>query len=483
MSVRIILVLSVLSIALSGCRSTPSSSADSVPQTARESVSQGAILHCWCWSFKTIEENLPAIRDAGFSAIQTSPANTCIVGEDGGMDLYGNGKWYYQYQPTDWKIGNYQLGTRDDFISMCRKADELGIAVIVDVLPNHTTPDESALSEDFINAAGGIDALYHADGRRNLANYSDRLLCTTSAMGGLPDVDTENPLFQAYFLAYLNDLISCGADGFRFDTAKHIALPDDPACDPGRENDFWPVVTGRKPVNGVYLQNADSLFIYGEILQGNNSREDAYSEYIGVTASQYGTVLQRALQNRDFQAKNLSVFRVNGCENSIVTWVESHDNYANEGKSASLTNFELRAGYAAIASRSSGVPLFFNRPKGPEATQFPAGARIGESGNDEWNSPEVVAVNRFRTAMSGRDEQLSNGGSDGNDRSLLVVTRGEDGAAVGAVIINVSGTETVPFSIPFRNGTYTEHVGGGQVKVRGNTLSGEAAPESILVIW
>ncbi|MBQ2124637.1 MAG: hypothetical protein II196_02475 [Spirochaetales bacterium] len=41
------------------------------------------------------------------------------------MELLGNkgtGKWYYHYQPTDWKIGNYQLGTRDDFISMCKKA-------------------------------------------------------------------------------------------------------------------------------------------------------------------------------------------------------------------------------------------------------------------------------------------------------------------------------------------------------------------------
>lgn len=36
-----------------------------------------------------------------------------------------------------------------------------------------------------------------------------------------------------------------------------------------------------------------------------------------------------------------------------------------------------------------------------------------------------MAVNAFRKAMTGRDEQLSNGGNDGKNRSLLVVSRGE----------------------------------------------------------
>ena len=92
----------------------------------KQSIHDGAILHAFCWSFKTIEENLPKIKESGFTAVQTSPANTCLEGEYGGLELMGKdltGKWYYHYQPTDWKIGNYQLGTRDDFISMCKKAE------------------------------------------------------------------------------------------------------------------------------------------------------------------------------------------------------------------------------------------------------------------------------------------------------------------------------------------------------------------------
>ena len=39
------------------------------------------------------------IAYAGYSTIQTSPINECFVGADGGMQISGDGKWYYHYQP------------------------------------------------------------------------------------------------------------------------------------------------------------------------------------------------------------------------------------------------------------------------------------------------------------------------------------------------------------------------------------------------
>ena len=40
----------------------------------------GAILHAVGWSFHTIKENMKQIADAGFTMVQTSPANKCFVG-------------------------------------------------------------------------------------------------------------------------------------------------------------------------------------------------------------------------------------------------------------------------------------------------------------------------------------------------------------------------------------------------------------------
>ena len=59
------------------------------------------ILHAWSWSFNTIKAHLPEIKDAGYTIVQTSPINECVVGEGGGRQLFGHGKWYYHYQPTD----------------------------------------------------------------------------------------------------------------------------------------------------------------------------------------------------------------------------------------------------------------------------------------------------------------------------------------------------------------------------------------------
>ena len=151
------------------------------------------ILHAWSWSFNTISQHLQEIKDAGFTIVQTSPINECYVGDNGGRQLFGNGKWYYHYQPTDWTIGNYQLGTRDEFKDMCDKAGKLGLRVIVDVLPNHTVIDRSHINARLDSAVNGRENLFHANGLWPINDYSDRYQCTTGEMGRLPDVNTENP--------------------------------------------------------------------------------------------------------------------------------------------------------------------------------------------------------------------------------------------------------------------------------------------------
>ena len=84
----------------------------------KEYVHDGAILHAFCWSFNTIAENMADIKAAGYTAVQTSPINECLD-TDSGKNLHGpDGMWYYHYQPTDWVIGNYQLGSRDEFKHM-----------------------------------------------------------------------------------------------------------------------------------------------------------------------------------------------------------------------------------------------------------------------------------------------------------------------------------------------------------------------------
>ena len=65
----------------SGCES----SGGNTFKTA-DKVQDGAILQAFSWDFNTIKASLPDIAAAGFSAVQTSPINECLEGEDGGSD-------------------------------------------------------------------------------------------------------------------------------------------------------------------------------------------------------------------------------------------------------------------------------------------------------------------------------------------------------------------------------------------------------------
>lgn len=436
-------------------------------------ISDGCILHCFCWDFNTIKNSMADIAAAGFSAVQTSPANACYEGDGGGMELFGDGKWYYHYQPVDWKLGNYQLGTRDEFASMCAEAEKYGVGVIVDVVPNHTTPEISAVSGDLVAAAGGMDKLYHKGAVNTLSTFSDRLKCTTYSMGGLPDVNTENPGFQDYFIAYLNDCVACGADGFRFDTAKHIGLPDDPKEDDGYANNFWPRI--KDEVDG-----AGKLFMYGEVLQGSNERISDYIEAIGAaTASAYGIKLRSAVLSGKFSAATLSNFFAGGENRRLVTWVESHDNYINDGNWAAMDENEAILGYAIAAARSGGTPLFFSRPYGADKqNRWGEMNRIGCAGSDGYKNPAVRAVNFFRIAMTGEDEKMS----EASGGSVLVIERGNR----GAVLVNAGKEVEVDFPVSLRNGTYVNRVDGKtefNVKNGKLTSSSPLAGESVVVLY
>lgn len=439
-----------------------------------DKIDDGTILQCFSWDFNTIKESMADIAASGYTALQTSPINTCLEGENGGMQLYGDGKWYYHYQPTDFKIGNYQLGTRDEFKAMCDEAEKYGIKVIVDVIANHTTPTTSAISQDLIEAGGGsLDTLYHKNSAYDLNDYSSRLACTTYKMGGLPDINTERTSFQDYFIEFINDCIACGADGFRYDTAKHIGLPDDPKEDDGFTNNFWQRVT-------TEVNNADNLFIYGEVLQGNNERIADYIEAIGhTTASTYGGKIRSAVINNSLSSGTVSDYWLGNAPLNMVTWVESHDNYINDGNWYSMTKEQVLLGWAIITARKDGTPLFFDRPYNSSVDNSWGMNRIGTEGDDMYKDKSVKAVNFFRTAMIGEDENIVNPNSDS---SAVMIERGSK----GVVIVNTKNALKVDFETNLADGTYVDRVDGKtEYKVKNGKLSCETdiAENSVVVLY
>lgn len=438
------------------------------------------ILHVWSWDFPTITENMKQIADAGFTMIQTSPVNACFSPDGGNVKILDEkeGNWYHYYQPVDWTIGNNIVGTEDEMKTMLDEAGKYGIRVLVDVLPNHTAFDIDLVTDEFYAAVGGRDKMFHTYGLNGINDYNDRTQCTHQGVGGLPDVNTENPLFQKYYMQFVNRLIEMGVRGFRYDTAKHIGVHSDPVDSLAgvTVNDFWDVATGRKEVLGVSLCIPyDSLFVYGEVLQDRNVPEEEYAGYFGQTASSYGHVLREALWKRSTKDMDLISWYHRAAPEYLTTWVESHDTYCNANESAGLTDAQIRTGWVFLTARQNGTPLFYSRPMNSTRDNYFGDNLLGARGNDEFFHPEVVAVNRFRKAMEGQTEDIH----FSEDGEVILVNRGNKGAAVINLALEENALE-LPTGLA--DGKYTDQVYGSTFVVDGGILRGTAGPETTYII-
>ncbi|MBN1404516.1 MAG: starch-binding protein [Opitutales bacterium] len=437
------------------CLGSPSNASAQEAALLPADSSDGVILHAWNWSFDAIRAKLPQIAAAGYKTVQTSPI------QPNKEALIGGGYWWILYQPTDFTIGNTQLGDRAAFAALCAEAEDYEVDIIVDVVANHTGNNGSGLQQYYPSTAVAAylrdNAAYWHE-HEPVADWNDRWEVTHHCIG-LPDLNTANSEIQGYVSSFLNDAIDCGADGFRFDTAKHIELPDD---DDG--SDFWPNVLGS-------LSRSD-LFIYGEVLQdGTTDRFSDYAAIMRVTASWYGYNVLDAVgfegSADSTSAKSLDSEGVSA--DRLVTWVESHDTYANTAEeSTALSDTQIRLAWAIVASRADCVPLFFNRPAG--TAKF--ATTLGTEGDSMWQDADVVAANTFHNAMAGKSENLRTPSS-----TLFIVERGCDGTA----IVNLSSSAAAvgcPSNLP--DGSYVSSGSGAETfTVSAGNISGTIAAQSV----
>ena len=439
-----------------------------------------SILHVWSWNFPTIADNMKQIADAGFTMIQTSPVNACFSPEGGNIRIFDEkeGNWYHYYQPTDWTVGNNIVGSEAEMKAMLDSAAKYDIRVLVDVLPNHTAFDISLVSNEFYAAVGGKEKMFHSNGLEGISDYNNRTQCTLQGVGGLPDVNTENPLFQKYYMQFVNKLLEMGVRGFRYDTAKHIGVHSDPVdVEAGvKENDFWDVATGRKEVLGVSLAIPyDSLFVYGEVLQDRNVPEVEYAGYFGQTASTYGHVLREVLAKGSAKDIDILSWYHSAAPEHLTTWVESHDTYCNANESAGLTDAQIRTAWVFLTARQNGTPLFYSRPMNSTRENYWGDNLLGARGNDEFFHPEVVAVNKFRQEMDGQVENIQ----IAPDGETVLVNRGNKGAA----LVNFSANENqVSLTTTLPDGNYTDTVHGRSFSVSNGVVSGTVSPHETYII-
>ncbi len=188
-----------------------------------------------------ITERLPALRELGVDAVWLSPFFLSPQNDAG-------------YDVADYCAVDPLFGTLDDFERMQRRAHELGLRVIVDIVPNHTSSAHRWFQEALAAPAGSEERARYmfrdgkgADGELPSNNWESifggpawtRLTEPDGTPGqwylhlfdsSQPDLDWTNPWVRERFREILRFWLDRGVDGFRVDVAhgmvKAPGLPD-----------------------------------------------------------------------------------------------------------------------------------------------------------------------------------------------------------------------------------------------------------------
>lgn len=432
-----------------------------------DDIQDGVTLHCWNWSYKNIEANMATIAAQGYTAIQTSPIQQAKEGTKG----YSMNGWWVYYQPMGFHIdntGNSALGTKAEFESKCRVAHQYGVKVIVDVVANHLgNRTGNNLATTIVSDIKNDAACWH-DYSKNTSNYYDRHDVTQHCMGGLPDLNTGNTKIQNYVIGFLKECIDAGADGFRFDAAKHIETPSD---NDSYKSDFWPNVINTAT---TYAKSkGKDLYCYGEILDdlGGGLSIGAYTQYMSVTDNRWGNDLRNCVSNGN-AGGYYSTFRQNTVASNLVLWAESHDTFANaDGGSTGVSVQNINKTWALVAARTDAMGLYFARPSSTNLDT----PKLGDAAKTGWSYPEVKAVNLFHNAFVGHNEYLA------NQNGIAYCERGTS----GVVLVNCNGTSaTVNVKAnQMAAGTYKDQITGNTFTVEGGRIKGNIGSTGIAVVY
>ena len=407
----------------------------------KDNIQDGVILHCFDWTLADIQEEIPNIAKAGFTAVQTSPVH----------ERAGKGSvWYDVYRPYDFKIGN-GLGTEADLKALCAEAHKYGVKVIVDVVANHT--DYGNVAERLLDLS-----LYHQLGHGiDWHNRND----VTHGEIGMKDLDTNNPTVQAIIRQYIQDLKACGVDGIRWDAIKHIGLPSE---------------------GDSFMQNVvdQEMYNYGEILDSTGGDDNVlfpeYQTYMSITDNGYGNGFANSFAGGSINESVGNFNQRNAKTEKLVYWGESHDTYANDGgESKNKSQNVIDRAYAVVAGNNGATALYFSRP-----FQKDKGAiKFGDKGSVHFKDAEVAQVNYMHNVCAGEPNYYvkGNGVCAQVRKSGAIIVLGS-GSDRDVTVANGAGDGKWLMS-----GTYKDMVGGGVFTVNASTISGHVGESGIAVIY
>jgi alpha-glucosidase len=198
-----------------------------------------------------IRERLPYLRDLGIDAIWLTP-------------FYPSPQADHGYDVADYVDVDPRFGTLADFDELLAAAHELGLRVIVDIVPNHSSSQHPWFTGDrsrYVLVEGGDEPPNNWP-----SNWGGPAWTYDEDRGHWylhlfapeqPDLDWHNPQVRADFDEILRFWLDRGVDGFRIDVAhglvKDATLADEPEpTGSGRFSSDWRRAIDQPEVHEIY---------------------------------------------------------------------------------------------------------------------------------------------------------------------------------------------------------------------------------------
>lgn len=288
-------------------------------------MGKNKILHVFLWHMSAIMDNLEDIKNSGWNSILLTPVQP--------SKDETRSEWYMRYQPTGLTIGN-KYGSKEQLIELCKRAHDLKLNVYVDTIITHfgnKSKEEELIAHENVDTRLVNNSHFWRD--KKYIDYNDRY-SVTHHCNGLASVITENYDYQDLVINFLNEMIDCGVDGIRLDSAKMIALPEEDFNE--QRNEFFIRVLNnvKKP-----------LYVFGEVIFETKRLINMYEKYIDVLT--------------EFNAERS--YELN--KSKTILFIESHDTY-NDDNIGYTSNWKTETvvdNYKYLARDFEKV-LFYSRP-------------------------------------------------------------------------------------------------------------------------
>ncbi|WP_025683856.1 family 14 glycosylhydrolase [Paenibacillus maysiensis] len=409
--------------------------------------------------FQGIINRLDYIQNMGFTAIWITP-----------VTMQKSEFAYHGYHTYDFYAVDGHLGTMDKFKELVRKAHDKNMAVMLDVVPNHTGDFQPG--NGFAKAPFDKADWYHHNGDITGADYSsnNQSKIENGDVAGLDDLNQDNPDTANELKNWIKWLLNeSGIDGLRVDTAKHVPK--------GFLRDF---------------DQAANTFTLGEIYSGDPAYVGDYTRYLDAALDfpMYYTIKDvfghdqsmRKIKERYTDDHHYRDAHTNG------VFIDNHDvkRFLNDASGKLGANYDkwpqLKAALGFTLT-SRGIPIIYQ------------GTEQGFSGGDDPANREnvvfnanhelyqyIAKLNRVRNSHPA----LQNGSQKEKwaDDSFYSFQRSKNGDEAIVLINNSwnSQTRTIGNFDNLSNGTrLTNQLSNDSIQINNGSITVTLAPKEVKV--